>query len=158
MIEDLKSRIQQLTKEQNNIATQTYGETYDSKQLYDKLNEVIHAVHHEKLTVSQLESSIQDNVRKHFKDASVQTDLQNGAKQTINVYTQAGSGNEKDKKKSEKLKNLYFEKEQLQLLKSELNQENHALKKRIVTLENQVGLYFILLYSRRLLDLLQLTL
>ena len=64
--------------------------------------------------------------------------MQNGTKQFIDVYTQAGSGNEKDEKKSEKLKNLYFEKEQLQLMKSELNQENHALKKRIVTLENQV--------------------
>lgn len=134
----MKNRIQQPTKEQNNIATQTYAESYDSKQLYDKLNELVYVVHHEKLTVSQLESSIQDDVKKHLKDACVQTAMQNGTKQFIDVYTQAGSGNEKDEKKSEKLKNLYFEKEQLQLMKSELNQENHALKKRIVTLENQV--------------------
>lgn len=134
----MKGRIQQSTKEQNSIATQTYGESYDSEQLYDKLNEVIHAVHNEKLTVSQLQLSVQDNIRKHFKDACVQTDLQNDTKQSINVYTQAGSRIENDNKKSEKLKNLYLEKEQLQLLKSELNQENHALKKRVVTLENQV--------------------
>lgn len=124
------------------VSTQTAGdESHASKELMEKMNEIMDAVQSDKLSISQLDSQkksysrcTQTSPNKVWfirNEKSIQTDEltdESGDKSE-------GSRNEKSKRK-QKLTN---ETQRLLLLKSDLNQENRSLKKRVLSLENQVG-------------------
>jgi len=134
---------------QCDAATQTFEESYDSKQLYDKLNQVIDVVHSDRLTVSQLESSIQSSLSKTLSTVSTQTMhamSTSVVNQSVKVKeTQTASENKNEDQTASENKNedrkqmLNHETQRLLMLKSELFQENRNLKKKIYSTESQIS-------------------
>lgn len=121
-------------------STQTVSdeENYGSKELLEKMNEIMDVVQNDKLTISQLDSknstytqTTPHKVRFICNEKSVQTD-----ETTDGPEAEREDGRSEKAKRKQKLNN---ETQRLLLLKSDLSQENRSLKKRVLSLENQVN-------------------
>lgn len=132
-------------------ATQTDVTETDSRKLFDKMNEVIDAVQSDRLTVNQLDSSAQTTTSKSYATLATQTSPNKNRTKArhaeCSTQTDLTSDSSPEGKKEEveedrvtkKKKKLRSETQRLQLLKSNLSQENRSLKKRIFSLETQVS-------------------
>lgn len=136
---ELQSMKRKTEWQRTDAGTQTTVEEKNvSKQLLEKMDVIMGVVQNEKLTMSQLDSrsstytqTSPQKVRFSSNEKSVQTD------DTCDESADKGADSRTEKsKRKQKLTN---ETQRLLLLKSDLNQENRSLKKRVSSLEIQVG-------------------
>ena len=137
----LSSVTSELTLIRNNLikvtttsSTQTH-ELYKAEELLEKMNEVIEVVQNDRIAVSQLASQ---SSRQTSCSISTQTNSNRIAgKETQTNVIMSAEVEENIKVKKKKM--LREEAKQLALFNTDTFHENRSLKKRVLSLENQVS-------------------